>query len=277
MPVVKAFSLFKEKRRNGKMEIRVLGCHGSQLPGYGTTSFLLNRKILLDGGTITSVLTAAEQQNIEYIFVTHAHLDHVRDIMFLADNLGYMPRERPLVILSTPHVIATLRRYLFNGVIWPDFSAISNAENPIIKFESLSPGATVAAAGLDITAVKVSHTVETVGYVIETDEGSVIFTGDTGPTDEIWRIAETKKKKLRAIFMETSLPTDMQSLADKTGHLTPASLEQELRKLGDIEVPIYLYHTKAYLHEVIKAELALLMESNLHILEDGQILQIGAL
>jgi cAMP phosphodiesterase len=195
----------------------------------------------------------------------------------LADNLCFLPRRRPLVILSTPHVIATLRRYLFNGVIWPDFSVIPNAENPVIKFESVSPGATIPVAGLNIMAVKVSHTVEAVGYVIETEAGCVIFTGDTGPTDEIWRIAKIKRKKLRAIFMETSLPTDMQSLADKTGHLTPASLEQELSKFGDLEVPIYLYHTKAHLHEVIKEELALLMNSNLHVLEDGQTLQIGLL
>lgn len=259
------------------MEIRVLGCHGSQLPGYNTTCFLLDGKVLLDGGTITSVLTAEEQLNIEYIFVTHAHLDHIRDIMFLADNLCYLKRERPLVVLSTPHIIETLRYYLFNDVIWPDFSGIPNAENPVIKFEAISPGGTISTAGLDITAIKVSHTVETVGYVIEANEGTAIFMGDTGPTNEIWRIARTKRKKLRAVFMETSLPNDMQYLADKTGHLTPASLEQELSKLGGLNVPIYLYHMKAHLHEVIKEELALLMNSNLHVLEDGQVLKIGAL
>ncbi len=149
------------------MEIRVLGCHGSQLPGYNTTCFLLDGKILLDGGTITSVLTAEEQLNIDYIFVTHAHLDHIRDIMFLADNLCYLQRERPLVVLSTPYIIATLRYHLFNDVIWPDFSGIPNAENPVIKFSPISPGETISTAGLDITAIKVSHSVESVGYVIE--------------------------------------------------------------------------------------------------------------
>jgi cAMP phosphodiesterase len=259
------------------MEIRVLGCHGSQLPGYSTTSFLLDGTILLDGGTITSVLTAEEQLNIEYIFVTHTHLDHVRDIMFLADNLCYMSRERPLVVVSTPHIIATLRYYLFNNVIWPDFSGIPDAENPILTFATISPGETISTAGLNITAVKVSHSVETVGYVIETHEGIIIFMGDTGPTEEIWQMAKAKQKKLQAIFMETSLPNDMQELADMAGHLTPASLAQELGKLGGLNVPIYLYHMKAHLHAVIKEELALLKNTNLHVLEDGQILHIGAL
>ncbi len=95
------------------MEIRVLGCHGSQLPGYNRTCFLLDRGILLDGGTITSVLTA---------------------------------------------IIATLRSYLFNGIIWPDFSIIPNAEKPVIKFEALFPGGTISIAGLEMTTINVSHT-----------------------------------------------------------------------------------------------------------------------
>src|SRR3989304_6999951 len=100
------------------MEIRVLGCHGSQLPGFNTTSFLINGTVLVDAGTVTSVLTADEQKNIDYIFVTHAHLDHVRDIMFLADNMFYLKKTRPLVVLSTPGIIETLKRCFFNGVVW---------------------------------------------------------------------------------------------------------------------------------------------------------------
>ena len=97
------------------MEIRVLGCYGSQLPGYNTTSFLLDGKILLDGGTITSVLTTEEQLKIEVILITHAHLDHIRDIMFLADNLCYQKKKQPLLVLSTSRVIAALRRHIFNN------------------------------------------------------------------------------------------------------------------------------------------------------------------
>jgi ribonuclease BN (tRNA processing enzyme) len=69
------------------MDIRVSGCHGSQLPGYNVTGFLLDGTIMVDGGTITSVLSMEEQININSILVTHAHLDHVRDIMLLVDNL----------------------------------------------------------------------------------------------------------------------------------------------------------------------------------------------
>ena len=71
------------------MEIRVLGCHGSQLPGYGLTGFLIDATTLLDAGAVTSVLTLEEQVRVDHILITHAHLDHIRELTSLADNLCY--------------------------------------------------------------------------------------------------------------------------------------------------------------------------------------------
>jgi cAMP phosphodiesterase len=106
------------------MKIRVLGCHGSQLLHHRTTSFLLDQNILVDAGTVTPVLTLPQQMRIDYILVTHAHLDHVRDIMFLADNLYYAGRKKPLVVLSSRGIIDSIHRHLINNVIWPDFTRI---------------------------------------------------------------------------------------------------------------------------------------------------------
>ncbi len=257
------------------MKIRVLGCHGSQLPGFNTTSFLINSQMLIDAGAVTPVLTIEEQADINYILVTHAHLDHVRDIMFLADNIFYMKKESPLVVLSTSYVIEVLKSHLFNGVVWPDFSAIP-ADNPVLKFEIVKPGETISLAGLDITAIEVNHSVETVGYVVQAIEGAAIFIGDTGPTEEIWRIAG-KTRGLAAVFVETSLPDAMKDIADITGHLTPSSLKLELEKLNMPAASVYLYHMKFESHEAIRKEIKSLGNGNIHILEDGQVIQIGAL
>jgi ribonuclease BN (tRNA processing enzyme) len=80
------------------MKVRVLGCHGSQLPDYNTTSFLIGQNVLLDAGTVTTVLSLEEQMKIDYILITHAHLDHVRDLMFLADNVFHQRKKNQLVI-----------------------------------------------------------------------------------------------------------------------------------------------------------------------------------
>lgn len=256
------------------MIIRVLGCHGSQLPGSNTTSFLINSKILLDTGAVTSVLTVEEQVNIDYVLVTHAHFDHVRDIIFLADNIFYLKKKSPLVVLSTSYVIGVLKRCIFNDVVWPDFSVIPDVDNPVLKFTAVRPGEMISLAGLNIMPIEVNHTVETVGYLVQAREGACIFVSDTGPTEEIWRIAGNTSD-LKAVFVETSLPDSMKDVANVTGHLTPSLLKQELKKLGRSSVAIYLYHMKLQSPETIIKEMKLTENRNIHILEDGQVLQIG--
>lgn len=255
------------------MKIRVLGCHGAQLPDHNTTSFLLENNILVDAGTITQVLTLEEQLRIDYIFVTHAHLDHVRDIMFLVDNLYYAKRERPLIVCSSRGIIENIHRHLFNNVIWPDFSKIPSAKAPLIKFEILTPGRKKVLGDIQVRAIGVHHTVETMGFMIESQGKSVLFLGDTGPTENAWKAARAMKG-LKAIFVETSLPGSMQGIADKTGHLTPLTLACELEKLKNAKPEIYLYHMKPRYAAMISREVAAIQNRKIHILKDGQVIRI---
>jgi ribonuclease BN (tRNA processing enzyme) len=151
------------------MEIRVLGCHGSQLPGCSLTGFLIDATTLLDAGAVTSVLTLEEQVRVDHILITHAHLDHIRELSSLADNLCYFKRDYPLAVVGTPHVIETLKMHIFNGAIWPDFSVIPSAEKPVLRFMTIRPGEKIALGQLGITAVLVHHTIETVAYVVDAE------------------------------------------------------------------------------------------------------------
>jgi ribonuclease BN (tRNA processing enzyme) len=255
------------------MKIRVLGCHGSQLPNYNTTSFLLGQNVLVDAGTVTTVLSLKEQLKIDYILITHAHLDHVRDIMFLADNMCYQGREKPLVIISTKGIIEAIHRHLFNDVIWPDFSKIPSAKKPLIKFQIIKPGKKQTIGDFQIKAINVHHTVETVGYAIENQNKTVIFLGDTGPTEDAWQMAK-KIKGLKAVFIETSLPDSMKDVANITGHLTPFSLQGELKKLEGKKPAIYLHHMKPSYGAAIRKEVAEIKDRKIHIIENGQIIRI---
>jgi ribonuclease BN (tRNA processing enzyme) len=255
------------------MNIRVLGCHGSQLPDYNTTSFLIGRNVLVDAGTVTTVLSLEEQLKIDYIFITHAHLDHIRDLTFIADNIYYQRRKKPLTIISTEGIIDTIHRHLFNNVIWPDFSKLPSAKSPVIKFRIIKPGKKQKIDNLQVKAIDLHHVVETVGYVIESGGKTVIFMGDTGPTEEAWQIAR-KTKGLQAVFVETSLPDGMKDIARKTGHLTPLSLGIELNKLQSVRPAIYLYHLKPNYHKAICKELAAIKDRKIRIIEDGQMIRI---
>src|SRR5262245_7706058 len=106
------------------MRLRVLGCSG----GIGgrhlrTTSLLVDSDILNDCGTVVGYLTLAELSQIDHIFITHSHLDHVASIPFLVDTVGSM-RAKPITVYSTRATIEILKNHLFNWSIWPDFTEI---------------------------------------------------------------------------------------------------------------------------------------------------------
>jgi ribonuclease BN (tRNA processing enzyme) len=110
-------------------------------------------------------------------------------------------------------------------------------------------------------------------YVNDYSTTTAIFVGDTGPTEEIWRVAE-KGKNVRAIFVETSLPEEMADVAELTGHLTPASLARELEKMGPLHPQIYLYHMKIQYHQEIRSEIDRMGDNRVHILQDGEVIRI---
>ncbi len=250
------------------MRLRVLGSSGASMPGYDTTSFLLNNSILLDAGTVTSVLSLEEQARIGHIFITHSHLDHVKDLLFLADNLiGYV--DGSVNIFSTREILDAVKMHLFNQTIWPDFAVLPNEDRPILKLLPIEAGRAMEVEGLRITPIRTNHTVPSVGYMVEEGEKAIIYTGDTGPTEGIWEVARDKEG-LMGIFIETSFPSSMEKIAGLTGHLTPSTLVGELEKLGRDDVPIYIYHIKPQYIEEISSELKGITEYPIVLVKGGE-------
>ena len=82
------------------MQLRVLGCSGGIGGSLRTTAFLLDHDVLIDAGTGVGELTLTELKQIDHIFVTHSHLDHVACIPFLVDTVGGM-RDAPVTVHGT--------------------------------------------------------------------------------------------------------------------------------------------------------------------------------
>lgn len=251
------------------MEIRVLGCYGSELPGFRPTSFLINRHLLLDAGTITSVLSLEEQLQITHILITHPHFDHIKDILFLADNI--MERNHhPISIASLSTIIEQIKIHLLNNSIWPDFTVLPE-KGPVLNYLPLEEEKEIQFQEITCTAVKVNHTVEAVGYVLRDQNGSIIYTGDTGATQRIWDLAR-RLSNLRAVIVEVSFPSHLHDLAVLSGHLTPDLLHQELSKLDRPEVPVYIFHMKPPFIEGIQSELSSLSPYPVRLLTQDDII-----
>ena len=224
------------------MKLRVLGCSG----GIGgrhlrTTSFLVDNDVLIDAGTGVGDLSLAELAQIDHIFVTHSHLDHVTSIPFLVDTVGGM-RAKPITVHATRATLEILRNHVFNWAIWPDFTEIPTPEAPFMRYEEIEVGRSVTLAGRVITPLPANHTVPAVGYQLNSGKSSLVFSGDTGVNDPLWK-ALNDIGNLKILIIETAFSNKERWLAEISKHLCPSMLAEELVKL-DRGAEIWITHLK---------------------------------
>lgn len=223
------------------MRIKILGCSGGISGDLRTTTMLIDDDILLDAGTGVGDLTLEQLVKIDHVFVTHSHLDHVTSIPFLVDTVCWM-RTQPIVIHSTRDTIRILKEHLFNWKIWPDFSQIPDGDNPFMIYEEVTVGETVKIGKREFTAVPANHVVPAVGYLIDSGNGSLLFSGDTSTNDALWEVAN-RTENLRHLIIETAFSNKEREIAIASKHLCPSMLAEELAKLKR-QVEIYITHLK---------------------------------
>jgi len=226
------------------MEIKVLGCYGNNLLDKKTTSMIINKTIAIDAGSITSSLALNEQIIIDHILITHSHLDHIKDLAFLGDNV-INRKNNPIKLYGEANTLKAISNHYFNNIIWPDFTKIPSRDSPVFEYREITAGETIKINGLEIKAVKSKHTVPAVSYFIRDYKNTICHLTDTGISEEIWKEVN-KEKNIKAIFIEASFPSDMKELASASKHLTPYDLVEELNKIEerDREIDVYVYHLK---------------------------------
>ncbi len=247
------------------LAIRVLGPYGGSAPGCRLTTFLVNGESALDAGALTETLPLAAQRRIRRILLTHAHFDHIASLPFLAANLqGSLPA--PLEILAPEPVLDSVRRHVFNDSTWPDFTRFPSVARPTIRYRPLVEGRVHTSGAISITPFAVHHVVPAYGYIVSANGGSVVFSGDTGPTERLW-VAARRARNVKAIFLECSFSDREERLAADSQHLTPRLVSQELPKLPQ-RVPVFLYHLKPFSLARIRREIRALEEPRLRVIEE---------
>jgi len=255
------------------MRIKVLGCSGAEFPGHNPSSFLLDDRILFDAGSLTNILDEKNQLKVGHIFITHAHLDHVTGIPYLAENIVFLHMRRRVNIIGLPHAIKVIKKHLLNGSVWPDFTVIPDSHHGILSLSELKAGQSMKVHGYTITSYKVNHTVPAVGYLVEDKrERRFFYTGDTGPSGDTWK--RVGDKKLQLLIIEVSFPNRMEEFAIKTGHLTPLLIKKELLKIKYPPERIYITHLKPQFLKTVQTELKELGVKNLRLLRDGETIEV---
>ncbi|QNM97356.1 3',5'-cyclic-nucleotide phosphodiesterase [Chitinimonas koreensis] len=224
------------------MRLKVLGCSGGIGGGMRTTSFLAGRHTLIDAGTGVGDLSVAELSQIDHLFLTHAHLDHILMLPLLVDTVGAM-RDKPLNVYASSATLDILSTHVFNWRVWPDFREIPNKAAPFVRFVPFELGESFQVEPeLTITVLPALHTVPAVGYRLDSGRHSVVFTGDTTVNDAFWPVVN-EVDNLKALIIETAFCNRERALAEASRHLCPAMLAEELARLTR-PAEIYITHLK---------------------------------
>src|SRR5438094_8701661 len=104
------------------MKIKVVGSFGSEGQGQRPSAFLVDDKVLVDAGTVGGALTLAEQIEVEYALVSHAHFDHIAGLAFLTDTLAMIAPERQVTACGIGPVPHSLHTQVLNDAVLRTFA-----------------------------------------------------------------------------------------------------------------------------------------------------------
>ena len=225
----------------------------SSIPASDTqflVSFLVNDAVAIDAGALGLLADLDRQEKVQHVFITHEHLDHIASLAIFLENV-YRPGPDCVEVLGSQNVLDFLHRDIFNGRVWPDFFELSQPDNTFVSTTVLKPWQPVRRAGLTITPVPVSHSVETLGLVVDDGAAAVGFPSDTGPTEEFWRSLATLPH-LKAVFLEASFPASHSDLAALTGHLCTQTFAAEHAKVPHHARSIVVHRKARYAAEIAR-------------------------
>jgi ribonuclease BN (tRNA processing enzyme) len=192
------------------MQLTIIGCSGS-FPGPDSPAscYLLEAegfRMLLDfgNGALGALQRHIGLYDVDAICLSHLHADHCLDICPYHVVRTYSPAGPfPKVPVHAP---ADAPRRLGAAYGMPDEPGLETA----FDFVPLAPG-TFQVGPFEVTAAPVNHPVEAYGFRVSHGGRSVAYSGDTGESSELVRLAKDVDVLLcEASFLDRpGLPTDL--------------------------------------------------------------------
>ncbi len=254
------------------MEIKILGCSGGRTPDHELTSYLIDDSLLIDTGSAASTMSLELQENLNNIFITHAHLDHIIGIAHIYDNTRNL-RVHPLHVYGTEPVLRNIREHLLVPSIMPNYNPKDKGE-PGINFHPIALEIPFRIGNFEVEAYPVNHTPGAVAVRVSDGLHNFMFTGDTGRTDRIWNWIK-RKGMVDCLIAEVSFPNKMHELAEVSAHLTCQSLIESLVKAeipGDAKV--HVVHLKPAFMDELLEEIEGEEDWNLIALKKGDVIRL---
>jgi ribonuclease BN (tRNA processing enzyme) len=171
------------------VEVVVLGAHGTWPAAGGATSGLLVRhgyhNLLLDlgSGTVARLQEHIDLFDVHGVVISHSHPDHVTDLYTYLLARLFSPERPPMIpLFLAPKVLDR-----FSPLLADDSGDMKLAE--AFHLHEIDLRTEVEVGPFRITTAPMTHSVPTVGMRVEAGGVAMTYSADTGPTDELDRLA----------------------------------------------------------------------------------------
>ena len=184
---------------------------------------------------------------LTHVALTHFHNDHVGDLPILFFSLKHglaEPRREPLTVIGPPgtdELLGQMAEAFGSHLREPGF--------PVAVREIDGGGALELDATTTLRAHATPHTDASVAFRIEGDDGTLGYTGDTGPSDELGDFM----RGVDTLVLECSLPDEIAI----PSHLSPASaarLAQRAMPRRLVLTHVYPQLDRAQLPRLLRAQ-----------------------
>jgi len=156
-------------------------------------------------------------QQVTHVVVTHFHPDHFGELPMLVFALRHAtepPRKEPLVILGpagTVRLVKALAQGFGSWLLDPGF--------PIGILDVRDGEPFPLNADVSLETCPVPHTPESVAVSVTAPEGRLVYTGDTGPSEELARWAAGCDLLLAECSLPEAQALDMHLTPQRAGEL----------------------------------------------------------
>jgi len=215
------------------------GCPVVNEDRYGPAHLIKtdNASLLIDCGSgVTQRLlnAGASGRDIDAIFLTHLHSDHIIDLYQLIVSSWHQGRDRPQFVYGPRGT----RRYVQGLMdLWETerLQRIEHELRPSIKAlevetSEFSHGDTFVFSDLTVTAIEVDHRPvrDAFGFVFEHGGSKLVFSGDTAPCDSLAEAARGADLLLHEVFIHREMPIiegvrTAEGLRNVAGYHTPSN------------------------------------------------------
>lgn len=178
--------------------------------------------------------------SIKNIAISHAHPDHCALVHYVQSvyvkGIYDAPTKNPTITVYSPKQLATHYKDVWQFHV-PEMTS-NNYEWPVLRFVTPKGGEVIGAATL--TAFSVMHgfnRIESFGYRLETPDGVLAYSGDTGLCDGVLALA----KNADFFICEAALRIGNEKPATTYGHLTPRLAGAVARQAGVKKIGLMHY------------------------------------